>query len=313
MITRSVHANVGFSADHSNGLQGEFYNSSLTGFLPFVCLSSPANTSFAGCTLHAWNYNPQAALSAQVGKSGSLFLTFANRGRFPMLKDIYYAGLGSALPNPNLKAEHSQNWNVGYSHFFARTLFQFELFRSNLHDAIESVAVTDPGNPNASLTPPPGALCPSTTTGFCNQMVNIGKEVHEGVEFKVRTAPIPRLTIDAGYSYLNRTIAYDFVNNPTVSQVKTSIVVLPSLPRNKFIGTATVRAIRNMTGMLSVRYEGGLTLQDTTYATTSPLSRPYGEAFATADLGATIPVYKQATVQVGVKNLLDRNYFYVAN
>jgi len=89
-------------------------------------------------------------------------------------------------------------------------------------------------------------------------------------------------------------------------------VVLPSLPRNKFIGTATVRAIRNMTGMLSVRYEGGLTLQDTTYATTSPLSHPYGEAFATADLGATIPVYRQATVQVGVKNLLDRNYFYVA-
>lgn len=312
-INRSVHANVGFSADHFNGLQGEFYNSSLTGFLPFVCLSSPANTSVAGCTLHAWNYNPQAALSAQVGQSGSLYFTLANRGRFPMLKDIYSAGLGSALPNPDLKAEHSQNWNMGYSQLlFSRTLLQLELFRSNLHDAIESVAVTDPGNPNAALTPPPGALCPSSTNGFCSQMVNIGKEVHEGVEFKVRTAPLPRLTIDAGYSYLNRTIAYDFVNNPTVSQVKTSIVVLPPLPRNKFIATATVRAIHNVTGLLSVRYEGGLTLQDTTYATTSSLSHPYGEAFATADLGATIPIYKQATVQVGVKNLMDRNYFYVA-
>jgi iron complex outermembrane receptor protein len=103
-ITRFVHANVGFSADHFNGWQGEFYNSSLTGFLPFVCLSSPANTSVSGCTLHAWNYNPQAAVSAQVSKFGSLFFTFANRGRFPMLKDIYSAGLGSALPNPNLKA-----------------------------------------------------------------------------------------------------------------------------------------------------------------------------------------------------------------
>src|SRR5215475_11224446 len=133
MITRSVHANVGFSADHSNGLQGVFYNLSLTGFLPFVCLSSPANTSVAGCTLHAWNYNPQAALSAQVGKSGSVFLTFANRGRFPMLKDIYSASLGSALPNPNLNAEHSRNWNIGYSHLVStRTLLQFELFRSDL-------------------------------------------------------------------------------------------------------------------------------------------------------------------------------------
>jgi iron complex outermembrane receptor protein len=312
-ITSRIHATAGFSADHFNGLQGEFYNSSLTGFLPFVCLSSPTNTSVAGCTLHAWNYNPQAALSAQVGKSGSLFFTFANRGRFPMLKDIYSAGLGSALPNPNLKAEHSQNWNIGYSNLvFGKTLFQFELFRSNLHDAIESVAVTDPGNPNANLSPPPGALCPSSTNGFCGQMVNIGNEVHEGVEFKVRSAPTPRLTIDAGYSYLNRTIAYDFTNNPTVSQVRTSIVVLPPLPRNKFTGTATVRAVHNTLGMIGVRYEGGITLQDTTYAVTSPLSHSYGEALATVDVGGIIPLYKMATIQIGVKNLLDRNYFYVA-
>jgi iron complex outermembrane receptor protein len=312
-ITPQIRATAGFSADHFNGLQGEFYNSALTGFLPFVCLSSPSNTSVAGCTLHAWNYNPQASLSAQVGKSGSLFVTFANRGRFPMLKDIYSAGLGSALPNPNLKAERSRNWNIGYSRLvFARTLLQFELFRSDLHDAIESVAVTDPGNPNASLTPPPAALCPSSTNGFCNQMVNIGNEVHEGVELKVRTTLMSRLTVDAGYSYLNRTIAYDFATNPTVSQVRTSIVVLPPLPRSKFVGTATVHAPHNVLGMLSVRYEGGLTLQDTTYASISTLFHPFGEAFATTDIGMIAPIYKQATIQIGVKNLLDRNYFYVA-
>jgi iron complex outermembrane receptor protein len=312
-VTPRVRGTVGFSADHFNGLQGEFYNSTQTGFLPFVCLSSPANTSVAGCTLHAWNYNPQASISAQVGKSGSLFLTFANRGRFPMLKDIYSAALGAALPNPNLKAEHSQNWNLGYSQLVStRTLMQVELFRSDLHDAIESVAVTDPGNTNASLTPTAGALCPSSTNGFCSQMVNIGKEVHEGVEFKVRTTPTSRLTIDAGYSYLNRTITYDFVNNPAVSQIRTSIVVLPPLPRNKFVGTATFRAPHNISGMFSARYEGGITLQDTTYATTSVLSHPFGEAFATADIGAIVPIYKQGTVQVGVRNVFDRNYYYVA-
>ena len=42
------------------------------------------------------------------------------------------------------------------------------------------------------------------------------------------------------------------------------------------------------------------------------MSHPYGEALAVADLEAIVPVYKQATVQIGVKNLLDRNYFYVA-
>src|SRR5215831_15610959 len=38
------------------------------------------------------------------------------------------------------------------------------------------------------------------------------------------------LTIDAGYSSLNRTIAYDFASTPTVSQVKTSIGLTTAAP-----------------------------------------------------------------------------------
>jgi outer membrane receptor protein involved in Fe transport len=64
--------------------------------------------------------------------------------------------------------------------------------------------------------------------------------------------------------------------------------------------------------MISARYEGGITLQDTSYAKTSPLYLPYGEAFATMDLGATVPIYKRFTVQTGIKNVFDRNYYYVA-
>jgi iron complex outermembrane receptor protein len=33
--------------------------------------------------------------------------------------------------------------------------------------------------------------------------------------------------------------------------------------------------------------------------------------FATWDLAGTVPIYKGATMQAGVKNLLDRNYYYV--
>ena len=82
-IAPRLRAEVGFSADHFDGLQGEFYNKAMTGFLPFVCISSPTNTSVAGCTLHAWNYNPQASLSYEVVKSGNLFVTFADQGDFP--------------------------------------------------------------------------------------------------------------------------------------------------------------------------------------------------------------------------------------
>jgi iron complex outermembrane receptor protein len=312
-ISSRLHATAGFSADHFDGLQAEAYNSAQTGFIPFTCLASPANTSVAGCTLHAWNFNPQASLSYQVGKSGNLFVTFADRGRFPMLKDIYSASLGKGLQNPDLRPEHSRNWNIGYSHAISlRTLMQFQLFRSDLRDAIESVAITDPGNPSALVPAPSTALCPNSTTGYCNQDVNIGKEVHEGLEFKVRSTPFSRLTLDASYSYLNRTIAYDFANDSTVNQVNTSIMILPTLPRNKLVGTASFRFPHQVLGLISARYEGGLTLQDTTYSSSSPLYRPFAESFGTMDLGAIVPIYQRMTVQTGIKNVFDRNYYYTA-
>jgi len=82
---------------------------------PVSRIAAPANTSFAGCTAHVWNFNPQASLSCTVGRSGNLFLTFADRGRFPMLKDIYSASLGAGLPNPNLQPEHVFDRNYYYN------------------------------------------------------------------------------------------------------------------------------------------------------------------------------------------------------
>src|SRR5262249_25415015 len=151
---------------------------------PFTCIASPANASFSGCTAHVWNFNPQASIAYTVG-GGNLFLTFADRGRFPMLKDIYSASLGAGLPNPDLQPERSRNWNAGYSHSIGiRTVAQLVLFRSDLRDAIESVFVTDPGGTSAAT-----AFCPnSRITGFCSEMANIGKEVHEGFEFEIRSS-----------------------------------------------------------------------------------------------------------------------------
>lgn len=63
---------------------------------------------------------------------------------------------------------------------------------------------------------------------------------------------------------------------------------------------------------LNERYESGLILQDTNLAATTPFYQPFAETFATTDLPAMIPVHKGVTVHAGVKNLLDRNYYYRA-
>jgi iron complex outermembrane receptor protein len=308
-ILPRLSATVGFSADHFDGLQGQQYNAAMTGLLPFTCQASPNNTSFSGCTLHAWNFNPQASVTYSVSDAGILFVTFADRGRFPMLKDIYSASLGAGLPNPNLQPEHARSWNVGYSHTLkARTVLEVVLFRVDLRDAIESVYVTDPGGSN-----PATAECPnSRIIGYCNTMANIGKEVHEGVEFQVRSTPLPRLTINASYSYLNRNIAYDFANLPNVSVPNTSISILPTLPKNKVIGTATIRLPAQILAIVNQRYESGILLQDTTYPTNSPPFSPRSEAYATTDLIGIVPIRSKMSVQAGINNLFDRNFYYTA-
>ena len=65
--------------------------------------------------------------------------------------------------------------------------------------------------------------------------------------------------------------------------------------------------------ILNERYESGLTLQDTTYASTSPFYLPYAESYATTDIYRRRSRFAPAiTVQAGIKNLLDRNYYFTA-
>jgi iron complex outermembrane receptor protein len=322
MITfnSKLHATVGFSADHLKGLKAETYNAygqptagTLANILllAYQCTNNPTNTSYSGCTAHFWNVNPQTSLTYTVTPSNVVFVTYEDRGRFPTLKQRYSSGMGSALPNPALQTEHSQNWNFGYTHIFGTKLTaDGQLFRSDLRNAIESALVPDPGFTIAGT-----GLCPNNTSGGvagtdCTQNINIGKEAHEGIEIGLRSNPISWLKLDTNYSYLNRHIGNAAL--PAGTTLSSPLVLTTGLPRNKAIGTATVRLPYQVLGIVSARYEGGITLQDTSYASTSTLYHPYGEGLATEDIGLVVPVRNKFETQVGVRNLLDRNYFYTA-
>jgi len=318
-FTSRLHATVGFSGDHLKGLREETYNAlnqpakgdvADTLLLAYECASDPTNTSFSGCTAHFWTFNPQASATYTLSPSDLVFVTFEDRGRFPTLKQRYSSGMGSALPNPELQTEHSRNWNFGYTHTINTKLtLSTQLFRSDLRNAIESALVPDPGFTTAGT-----GLCPNNTSGGvagtdCSQNVNIGKETHEGVEIEVRSHPISWMVLDASYTYLNRDIGTAVL--PTGTTLSSPLVLPTGLPKNKAIGTASFQLPYHVLALVSARYEGGVTLQDTSYASSSPLYAPHGEALATADMGLTVP-YRTLKVQAGVKNVFDRNYFYTA-
>lgn len=305
-ISSRLRATIGFSADKLKGFWAQRRTDDETGLLPITCPSDPNNTSFSGCMLNAWTYNPQASLSFSATPLDTLYVTFADRGRFPLLKESYSYRLGSAIPNPALKAEKNRSWNIGWSHAFpAKTVAQIEYFHNHLRDAIESVYVLDPGSPDP--------FCDNTGVleGYCSQNVNIANEKHQGFEISIRSTPASRFTLDMSYSYINRTIDYNFGKSHDVSEVLTEIQILPTLAKNKFIANAVVRLPHEILAIGNVRYEGGITLQDTTYRS-GPELEPFAESYATLDLGTVLPIYAGASLQAGVKNLFDRDYYYTA-
>jgi iron complex outermembrane recepter protein len=295
-ISSHMRATVGFSADHLNAIHAEDVNSIITGsgktavttyFLaPFNCPGISITTSYSDCLNHVWAYNPLASLSYSIKKSGTFFFTFAQKSHFPTLKDRYSYKNGKAVPNPTILPEHARNWSLGYSQVFARsTVMQIDLFRSDIYDAIQNATIV------AEFT----NQCPQLVPGFCQKSVNIGKEVHQGIEFTIHSTPLSRLTLDANYSFLNRTMS------GPVDMIK----VFPTgSPRHRTVGTATIQLPHKAIFLASARYESG-TITTNDSGLVVPASK-----FATADLGLVLPITAGLTLQTGVKNLFDRNFYY---
>jgi iron complex outermembrane recepter protein len=177
-----------------------------------------------------------------------------------------------------------------------------EWYRSDLHDAIQSIYIPDVAG-----------LCTGNNgtayQGYCSQSYNIGKETHQGVEISVRSNPTRRVTFDASYSFINRTLDYDWGSLSDKSKSLTSIAILAALPKSKFVGNVTVELPRRILGMATLRYEGGIRVQDTNII---PLPNAYGASYGIVDLATIVPVKAGLKIQTGVKNLFDRDYYYSA-
>jgi iron complex outermembrane recepter protein len=299
-LTAKFHATVGLSIDHLNAMTALDLKTTTTttgsgknkvttttyAIGVFECGDSRAGAPLSSCLLHVWAYNPLASLSYSLTKSGSVFLTFAEKSHFPTLKDRYSYKNGQAIPNPTLQPEHARNWDLGYSHVFPfSTMVQLELFRSDVYDAIE----------NTTIAAQFSNQCPSLPAGVCQQSLNVGKEVHQGAEFTIRSSPLSRLTLDANYTFLNRTISGPS-NMPAVYPTGT--------PKHRTIGTASLRLPHQIKLLASARYDSG------SFTTNNSGIPVPASKFATADLGGIVPIVSGMSLQLGVKNLFDRNYYF---
>ena len=143
-------------------------------------------------------------------------------------------------------------------------------------------------------------------------MANIGKEVHQGVEFEVRSTPLPAPDAECELQLPQSRHQLRFRLASQRERGEYQHHYSADAAEEQVLGTVTYRFPHQILAILNERYESGLTLQDTTYATTSPLFLPYSESYATTDIVAVVPIRAGMSLQAGVKNLLDRNYYYTA-
>jgi iron complex outermembrane receptor protein len=217
-----------------------------------------------------------------------LFFTFAQRSRFPTMMDRYSERMGSGITNPSLRPESSRNYTLGYSQLFGvSTMGQIELFRSDMYDVIERTNV-----PEAFPDQCPGNNFP----GFCTQTINVGKVLNQGIELTLRTNPVRNMTMNAHYTFLNRK-AFDMRELENL--------LTRATPKHRVVSTAEYRLPYNVQVLASARYEAGARR----FNTTSRMIVP-GSNYAVFDLGGVIPIRTGLTVRGGVKNLLDRFYYF---
>ncbi len=112
----------------------------------------------------------------------------------PSLKDRYSYKMGTAVPNPDLAAEHNLTFEGGYQGALGpKSSFQASVFYSRIDDMIQRFYL----QPNLS------------------QLRNIGEASSAGIELDARTRVVPRLDLGANYTFLDR----DNISDPATPLV----------------------------------------------------------------------------------------------
>lgn len=257
---------VGVSRDHRDLVRAEDFNANAFVFYP--------NRDDS-----AWNY--QGALIYRPSDTTQLHASLSSRVRFPTLFERFSSRFGTAIPNPDVKAERATSVEVGGKAQLSPSVqAEGALFYSDLKDALIQVPV--------ALGPPFGTV---------SQTKNAGDGEYYGGEVSLTAALSPTLTLGGNYTYLKRKLT-----DPTNAAFRPA-----GVPKHKAFVYADWRPIERLTVTPSVEFAS-----DRWTVTSSSLINPprfyrTGE-YALANLTLGVQVTDQVDVVLGARNLLDQSY-----
>lgn len=260
-ITPALKVNAGAGLTDRRSTEAQQYTGG-------VVSSLPANNN------SAWNL--QGLIQYDIDKVNNISFSVARKTRFATIKDRYSYKFGTAIPNPDLKAEDALNYDLSYHTLVAgKVSLQASGFYSKINNSIQTV-----NNVHFDA---------ATNTNQA-QVQNVGKAEYYGAEFAVGYPITTNLQFDANYTYIKR-------NNLSAPKI-----FFTDVPQNKVFASLQYTPITHLYLLASEEYNS--TRYSTSYGTRSG-------AFYLSNVKAHLNLVKGFSLDGGVNNLFDRNYTLV--
>ncbi len=258
-ITKQLYTIIGVGYDRVNTVEAEDYNSTTRQVTDF----DTGDTS---------SFTPQIGLFYKVGEDGLAHASVASKSRIPSIKDKYSYKMGTALPNPDLDAETSINYELGYEHLlFKKVKVEATFFYYDISDYILQVVIPDPSNSKKTL----------------NQNQNIGDVNQYGFEVGFSGQLLSTLRGGVNYTHL-------WYDNETNSNKLTDV------PKDKFFGYLEYRPIQKLSILADVEYDSKR------FSSSDGLRVADGYTLVNGKVG--YEVLSGLTAEVGVDNIFDEDY-----
>jgi iron complex outermembrane receptor protein len=258
----------GVSNDHAKLLKAETFTSSK------VMMNYPTGEG------EAWDW--QSAAIMRYGDDGKVYASVSDRTRFPNIFERFSTRFGTAVPNPDLKAEEATNYEVGWSDTFNRRLkLSGAAFYTEISDYIDVVYLD------------------SARTIRQNQ--NVGDGTNKGLEFSVDYDIMPGLRVGGNYTLLKREI-----HNPADLFLKAT-----GTPEHEGFIYLAWDATRDLTITPSLELASDRWSLVTRAGVPANINYIEVGSYVLVNLDVEYRVNETFTLSAGAKNLTDENYMLV--
>jgi len=217
--------------------------------------------------------SPQTALYYQFDDNTMIYTAIGQRTNMPSMNQRYSTSFGNMTPNPDLDAEKSMNYEIGFEHILNQQhSIKNAIFYSKTKDFIDSVDIG----------------------GGQDQNQNIGEVEQKGLD----------LSVDSYWNdVLSTNIAYGYVKPKLLKNVDPDVKYITRIPKHTFSLRLKYQPTSKLEIIPSLRYESDRYVDNTD-------SRVTTKDFTVMNLKVNYEIQKDIELSAGINNITDKYYYY---